>query len=54
MISVLSSILTAVVNWVTTAFGVITSNDFLLAFVVLGVVSMVVGLALTMVRGLRK
>ena len=54
MISSLSAILTAVIGWVTTAFGVITGNDFLLAFVILGVVSMVIGLALSMVRGLRK
>lgn len=54
MLTNISAILTQVVSWVTDFFDVITSNEFLFAFVLLALASMLVGMTLTLVRGLRK
>lgn len=54
MLTNLSSILTAVIDWVGDLFGVISGNQFLMVFVLLGLASMLVAMVLTLIRGLRK
>lgn len=54
MLENISVILAEVISWVTSLFSVITANEFLFVFVLLGVASMLIVMTLKLVRGLRK